>query len=271
MTEFSWSRAWTERLAASNHRARLRRAAVSPEEFWDGFGALEGYERYTAYPGEALNRILEYVGRESTVLDIGAGSGAFAIPLARAARSVTVVEPSSGQLSRLRRRAEREGVQNIRALQARWEEVDAAEVGSHDVVLAAYSLQMEDIRGALAKMHGLAVNALFLLHFAGHDLLEPIRHILGRYDAGPDYIYLCNVLREMELRPDVEVLTRDYELPLDLQLSMFAYSQGLSEEHLGRLREYLESNGRLVSRDGTIWVKRRYSDALVSIRKDEEV
>lgn len=269
MTEFNWSKAWIERLARSSHKARLKRGDISSEEFWDRFGTWEEYERYTAYPGRALDRILECVDPQSTVLDIGAGSGAFTIPLAKAGRFVTAVEPSSGQLSRLYRKAKREGVGNFRVIQSRWEDVDAEEVGCHDIVTAAYCLAMEDIEAALDKMYRVVARGLFIVHFAGHDLLEPIREMCGGYDSMPDYIFLLNVLYEMGHRASVEVFTRDYELPLDLQLKMFGYSQGFSTELRGRIRHYLEANDRIRLHNGVPWVKRQYRDALIWIRKDE--
>jgi SAM-dependent methyltransferase len=47
------------------------------------------------------------------LLDIGAGTGRIAIPVARAGHRVTAVEPSVGMLARLRLKAESEGVQRL--------------------------------------------------------------------------------------------------------------------------------------------------------------
>jgi SAM-dependent methyltransferase len=49
-------------------------------------------------------------GSPLTVLDVGGGSGMFAVPLARLGHEVTVVDPSADALATLRRRADTAGV-----------------------------------------------------------------------------------------------------------------------------------------------------------------
>jgi 2-polyprenyl-3-methyl-5-hydroxy-6-metoxy-1,4-benzoquinol methylase len=57
-------------------------------------------------------------GTTLRVLDVGGGSGMFAVPLARLGHEVTVVDPSADALATLRRRAETAGVgQHVRGVQ----------------------------------------------------------------------------------------------------------------------------------------------------------
>ena len=49
-------------------------------------------------------------GTSLRVLDVGGGSGMFAVPLARLGHDVTVVDPSADALATLRRRADTAGV-----------------------------------------------------------------------------------------------------------------------------------------------------------------
>jgi S-adenosylmethionine-dependent methyltransferase len=57
-------------------------------------------------------------GTSLRVLDVGGGSGIFAVPLARLGHEVTVVDPSADALATLRRRAETAGVgQRVRGVQ----------------------------------------------------------------------------------------------------------------------------------------------------------
>jgi SAM-dependent methyltransferase len=57
-------------------------------------------------------------GTPLRVLDVGGGSGMFAVPLARLGHDVTVVDPSADALATLRRRAETAGVGNrVRGIQ----------------------------------------------------------------------------------------------------------------------------------------------------------
>ena len=57
-------------------------------------------------------------GTPLTVLDVGGGSGMFAVPLARLGHEVTVVDPSADALATLRRRADTAGVgERVRGVQ----------------------------------------------------------------------------------------------------------------------------------------------------------
>ena len=57
-------------------------------------------------------------GTPLRVLDVGGGSGMFAVPLARLGHDVTVVDPSADALATLRRRADTAGVgARVRGLQ----------------------------------------------------------------------------------------------------------------------------------------------------------
>ena len=47
---------------------------------------------------ELLDFVLGRVGREDTVLDIGAGTGRWSIPIAHVAKDVTALEPSKDML-----------------------------------------------------------------------------------------------------------------------------------------------------------------------------
>jgi SAM-dependent methyltransferase len=267
LTNLTWAEEWASRITRSNLKTRLQARGVSSEEFWDSFTGWQQLHSYTKYPGQALDRILGCVDSKSTVLDIGAGNGAISVPLAKAVRHVTAVEPSSGQVSRLMENAGRAGVGNIRVIPKRWEDTTLHELGCHDVVTAAYCFQMTDIRAALEKMYAAATKNLFLLHFVDHDLVEPLRNILGGMEPGPDYLCLYNVIDEMGYLASLEVFTRDYEIPLDFQLEMLTYTHGLSSEDKERLVAFLASTGRLCSRDGMVWARRQYRDALIMLSK----
>jgi len=268
-TGFDWSVAWEERLSRSNHQARLRSRGISSEAFWDGFSRWPELHRYTGYPGKALECVLRAVGPGTSVLDIGAGDGAFAVPLAGAARRVTAVEPSAGQVLRLMENAAAAGVKNLTVLRSRWEDVDGLRLGRHDLVLAAYCFQMRDIRSALQRMYEAAGRSLFLVHFVDHDLVDALHQATGDSEAGPDYTFLLNILHEMGHPASASILTREYQIPLDLQLDAFVYSHGLKAEQRSGLRHHLESEGKVLSSGGMLWVRRWYKDALIRLDKEE--
>ncbi|MBP2477214.1 SAM-dependent methyltransferase [Crossiella equi] len=89
------------------------------------------------------------------VLDVGGGSGVWAVPLAAAGCAVTVVEPSPNALATLQRRAQEAGVaERVRAVQG---DVDflgeVVEPGGADLVLGHGLLEVvDDVRVATAAL-----------------------------------------------------------------------------------------------------------------------
>ncbi|GAB2986003.1 class I SAM-dependent methyltransferase [Saccharothrix stipae] len=86
-------------------------------------------------------------GEPPRVLDVGGGSGVWAVPLAVAGCSVTVVDPSPDALATLHRRAADEGVlDRITAVQGDTDALDRD--GSADLVLGHGLLEVVDDAGA---------------------------------------------------------------------------------------------------------------------------
>ncbi|MFI9009675.1 class I SAM-dependent methyltransferase [Actinosynnema sp. NPDC053489] len=91
-------------------------------------------------------------GEPPRVLDVGGGSGVWAVPLAVAGCSVTVVDPSPDALATLHRRATDEGVvDRITAVQG---DTDALDLdGSADLVLGHGLLEVvDDVAAALTAL-----------------------------------------------------------------------------------------------------------------------
>jgi precorrin-6B methylase 2 len=149
----------------------------------------------------------------SRVLDIGAGPGTYAIPLAPRVSHVTAVEPASGMVSVLRERMDHEQLSNIDCVQKRWEDVSIESdlSGPYDVVIASYSLGMTHIREALASMHRSSSSWVYIYWFAGENSWERDMRALwpslhGRkYQSGPRANVLFNVLYEMGICPCIDV------------------------------------------------------------------
>ena len=64
-----------------------------------------------------LQFVVEKINSQSTVIDVGAGSGRWAIPIAKIAKCITAVEPSDIMLSMLRENIATANLNNIRIMQ----------------------------------------------------------------------------------------------------------------------------------------------------------
>jgi S-adenosylmethionine-dependent methyltransferase len=87
-------------------------------------------------------------GTPLRVLDVGGGSGMFAVPLARLGHDVTVVDPSADALATLRRRAETAGVGAlVRGIQGDGDQLHESVPsggGGYDLALCHFVLEVVD-------------------------------------------------------------------------------------------------------------------------------
>ena len=145
-----------------------------------------------------------------SVLDVGCGSGALALPLARAGHDVVALDFSAGMLELLRQRASKDGLRNLQTVHAGWDDDwRAAGVGGADVVIASRSLDVRDLRAALEKLDAfagrrvcitLSADGLFYPQLLAHEAV-------GRAPAKRgDHRMAVNVLRQMGVEPEVGIL-----------------------------------------------------------------
>lgn len=263
--DIDWAGAWDEANARRGLRVNLERQGHSREDFWQKYQTWMRLYVNRNYPGKLLERIIQLTCEGESLADIGAGAGAFAIPLARQGIRVTAIEPSPAQSALLTAEIEKESLGNIRVVNQEWEALSPEEIGLHDHVMAVYSLEMENIRLALEKMIAAAAKNVFIVHTAGNDLRPALKTLFG-LQASPDYIYLYNILYQMGFSPDVEVFYRDYQIPLEVQLEMFAYNPGFNPDELARLKNFLKDSGKTVTEGGQVWLKRQNRDALIRLK-----
>jgi len=208
-----WNEIWKER----QRLQESSKLAGDPSHNWD---KKENAERYDANArSEYDDRVQKTIAslplsRDARVLDIGAGPGILALPLAPLVRDVTAVEPGAGMVEVLKKHAEQEGIRNIACVQKTWEEVDPTRDLSplYDIVIASLSLTMHDIHEALAKMDAVAAGSVHLFWFADMpfwermyaDLWMPL-HGHPHY-PGPKADCLFGVLYQMGIFPDVTMM-----------------------------------------------------------------
>lgn len=142
---------------------RLRAAAgIVPGAFWDGrAGTFRAATQRRANQADALFDLMDaHVDEQMTLLDVGAGVGRYALPLAWRMRHVTAVEPSQGMREFLAADAEAQHVPNLTVVPASWED---AEVEPADVVLCSHVLyNIADIGAFVDKLAANAERYVFI-------------------------------------------------------------------------------------------------------------
>jgi SAM-dependent methyltransferase len=199
-------------LQASSTDASNRLDEAVDLAFWDR--VADDYDRgaLARRVPAVLQRVRELIPPGASLLEIGAGTGGFALPLARHASQVTALDYSPAMLRVLCRKLDEDrSITNVSAIQARWE--DSA-VAPHDVVLAANALYRAlDLRRALERMVATALQFGIVVWSVGRQdapqhavrqLTEP-----GRYRPGPDYVHLVEGLFALDIFARVELIETD--------------------------------------------------------------
>jgi len=212
-----WNQAWKDLMG--------KRQGVAPDcaDLWDTEKHARHYwETVQRLGHERITKTISglHLGPDSRVLDIGAGPGTLAIPLSARVYQVTTVEPSPGMTQVLQENLSERRIKNIQCIQKRWEDVDpAVELDSpYDAVVAAFSLDMPDIREAVQKMIRVCSGHVYLYWFSGvpswtayYQAVWPSLHGVP-YQPSPKFNVLIGVLKQMGIRPHVEFIPTHFPI-----------------------------------------------------------
>jgi len=146
-------RAWRDRVRANREQAERLREGGPPRDFYAAVASdFRADPRRTGEPALDLLRSLVIPGE--SWLDIGAGGGRYALPLALLAGELIAVEPSEGMRSVLQQGMTEHGISNVRLVSARWpmEEAPVADVA----LIAHLGYDIEEIGPFLDAMESAA-------------------------------------------------------------------------------------------------------------------
>ena len=247
---------WLEAWRCGQRRHRSSRSYDDGRHLWS---RNENARRYdTSSRDEYAPRVAETIAGlplspAARVLDIGAGPGTLALPIAPRVREVVAVEPAEGMVAVLEEHLARDGIGNVRTIRKRWEDVDPIRDldGEFDLVIASFSITMDEIGEALLKMDAVTASggtvalywfldpSFYEIHSAA---LWPALHG-APYSAGPKADMLFLVLVQLGFLPHVDVLAfdRTYRFAdLDEALGHFAPRfSAESDEQRAQLRAHL--------------------------------
>ena len=189
-----WAEQWRSLVA---ERAAAAGGHSDPG-YWDRRAPT--FARSTQARSDALlDVIAPYFSARKTLIDVGAGSGRHAVPLADVMEWVTAVEPSEGMRAQIPHR------DNMTVVASTWQ--DAA-VAPADLLICSHVLYgVEDPIAFIAKMEASARERIFIM------LREsPMAHLgalvrnrlLGEEPRLPRFSDLFMLLMQMGIAPDVK-------------------------------------------------------------------
>ncbi len=237
---------WTEERDPWHQKAREFAARVKRK--WTKSGVIREF-------------VASQVDASTTVLDIGAGTGEWAILFARRARKVTAVEPSPSMREVLLENLAVAGVENVEVVPGFWPEVS---VEPHDISLCSHSMYASpDLPAFVNRMIEVTrrtCNMVLRVPTRDGVMAEAAQHVWGQPHDSPNFVVGYNVLLQMGILPGV-VVDPSYWEPwssptLDAALAEIKGRLGLGErsEHDEYLRELL---GRRLTwqEDRFVWPK----------------
>ncbi|MDP2683313.1 MAG: class I SAM-dependent methyltransferase [Deltaproteobacteria bacterium] len=243
--------------------------------FWNTLKA-KWYQKglkFNTLPETALKIILPKTKDCKTFLDVGAGCGTFAIPLLKAGKKVTAIDPSAPMIMLLEEEIKKKRIRNIKTIRAAWGET---EIKPHDVILCANVPELlKDSIDFLKQAHALAKKAVFLIEGADPNAdkfyykeLYPI--LFNKPFAGrTDYFKTYTNLHNLGIFANVEIIEYAFDQPFDNMkeaLDFWKEYMGIvTAEHDEKLRNFLEDKlekfkggliARFHKRSAVIWWKK---------------
>ena len=211
-----WNVLWRELVAI---RERSHNRDRGDEDVADSWGLKapefkESVKRRWKRPDSSRNFILSKLHPDATVLDIGAGTGAWSALIAPHVKQVTAVEPSSSMIEVMEESLKEEEITNVNIVQGSWPDIS---VDRHDFSLCSHAMYgYPDLPAFVRQMVASTKNTCFLLLRAtslSGVRSEAARHIWGQPLDSPNFTIAYNILLQMDIHASVLMEDTGYWKP----------------------------------------------------------
>jgi len=165
-------------------------------------GVKERWNKPDSSRSFVISRLREHPG--STLLDIGAGTGAWACLLAPYVKQLTALDPSPAMISVLQENIAEKGIKNINIIQGQWPQ---ATTEKHDFSLCSHAMYGEpDFKEFIERMVDVTRKTCFLLLRVPTPsglMAELSMRIWGHPHDSPNFHVAYNALLQMSICPNV--------------------------------------------------------------------
>ncbi|MGI5916200.1 MAG: class I SAM-dependent methyltransferase [Anaerolineae bacterium] len=158
-----------------------------------------------ARPDSSRDFLLSQLDSNTSVLDIGAGTGSWTVLMARAGAQVTALDPSLAMIEVLKENLVAEGLQeNATVIQGSWPDAD---VPVHDITLCAHAMYgAADLALFIRRLEEVTRKRCFLLLRApvpDNVMAIAAQRIWGQPHDSPNFVVCYNALIQMGIYPNV--------------------------------------------------------------------
>jgi SAM-dependent methyltransferase len=197
---------WNEMVRVEHAQSDSMRKEDPPADSWSNFA-----QQFRADPRRIddplVNYLRQLVTPEQVVLDVGAGGGRLALPLALEAKNVVAVEPSPSMCRVLREVASEFNVPNVEVIESGWLDAQAPQA---DLAICCHVLYViQDIEAFVRKLEQHAKQVLVIVYQAPpqsqiYPLWEPIHG--GPRSPLPSLPEFLEVLTQLGVESDTHVV-----------------------------------------------------------------
>ena len=200
---------WGAMVRQEHAQSDRMRPPPGPQDYWVPYA-----KQFVADPKRTDDVVLEALKQQiephHSVMDVGAGAGRFALPLATLYRHLIALEPSASMADALQEQADSQDVHNISLVQSTWQD---AEVPRVDIIICCHVVYtVPDIELFIRKLTAQADRVIVILY--DNPPQSQLRTVWKRIHEEdrlqlPSLPELCDVLEELNINAGVERLPTD--------------------------------------------------------------
>jgi len=239
--------------------------------FWNKLKAKwykEGLAGST-FPSTVVPYIIAHATEAETFLDVGAGCGSLSLPLARAEKTVTALEPAPAMKTLLDEDIKSEGLTNIKTITSPWK---AGLCEEHDVILCAnVPALLKGSTDFIKEADAAAKKYVFIIESADPEAdkfyYKELYPLIFNRKFGPkkDYIATYAALHSLGIFANVRIVEYDFDQPF----ASIGDALEFWKEHMcivtGEFDETLKNflSKKLVKKDGLLVSKIHKRSAII--------
>ena len=203
-----WNSLWRElvEIKEKSRKGKFGKGSQTGHLGRPGGRIQEGVQRKWVRPDSSRDFILSHMDSNSTVLDIGAGTGAWSILLSRRAKHVTAVEPSPSMIKVMRESLDEQNITNVSIVQGSWPDVS---VEPHDFSLCSHAMYACPDLASFVRRWSPAPAACVFCCLRAPSLngvrAEAAQHIWGQPLDSPNFTIAYNILLQLGIYANVQM------------------------------------------------------------------